>query len=119
MLKMMRAISTKIIEKLSCAIWKESSPSVHFANNKSSRMHKYMSSTPFIIVSLGAIQMIIAAIITRKNKDIFDKYPSHQYVKAWVQLKKRDSSAANILLLMYALMPVEYLIAVLLHKIGY
>lgn len=75
-----------------------------------------MTSISWIILSLAAIQMIIAAIITQKNKKIFNKYPAHQFKNAVNELEIEKPFLAKILTLMYALLPLEYIVVLVSSK---
>lgn len=69
-----------------------------------------MKYVDIIVILLSSIQMIVAAIIARRNAEIFDRYPAYQYFKAFLLLKDKRPLAAYVLCLMYALIPLEFFI---------
>lgn len=69
-----------------------------------------MKSVDFIVIFLSFFQMIVAAVIARRNAGIFDKYPVHQYFAAFLLLKEKKPLAAYVLCLMYALIPLEFFV---------
>lgn len=69
-----------------------------------------MKSIDLIVIALCSVQMLLAAFITRRNKDIFDKYPVHRYFEVFLLLKKKSPIEAYILCFMYGLIPVEFFI---------
>lgn len=69
-----------------------------------------MKSVDLIVIVLCFVQMLFAIFITRKNKDIFDKFPAHQYFEAFLLLKKKSPIEVYILCFMYGLIPVEFFV---------
>ncbi len=69
-----------------------------------------MKSVDLIVILLCFIQMFVAILITRKNKNIFDNFPAHQYFEAFLLLKKENPIEAYILCFMYGLIPVEFFV---------
>lgn len=69
-----------------------------------------MKYVDLIVIFLCFVQMIVAIIITKKNKGIFDKFPAHRYFEAFVLLKNRKPLMAYTLFCMYALIPLGFLV---------
>lgn len=70
-----------------------------------------------MILSFASVQMIIAALITKKNKHIFEKYTANKFHYAVKELYAGKKTSALLLTAMYGLLPFEQMIIFFYYRV--
>jgi hypothetical protein len=64
----------------------------------------------WLVLALAAIQMAVAFVITRRNREYFDGRPAYEYGRAIAALGKDRPMAALVIRACYALLIVEWVV---------
>jgi hypothetical protein len=72
-----------------------------------------------VVVFLIGIQMLVVAIITNKNKQVFNSLTATSYAKAVSNLAKTKPIAANMIRFCYLACLIELLILVFIKFVKY